>query len=187
MSYGLKNFNLEFMKVLFILLLFTIPSSYSAVSKKLNNPKGINHFKDTSFSLTSNDTDWYLSPPPAGTNGILSIYRGPLQRGTQPTLTIRKYTSETENISQLTQKWAREFPLFGFDVLGIKKHSLDKRRAYILDVVNNSTEKQARQIISHNKKEFVILTCMDDVQSFRDSLQKCNSIIQSLKWSDGVP
>ncbi len=175
------------MKVLFVLLFLTIPNSHSAVNKKADREKGINHFKDTSFSLTNNDTDWYLSPPPEGTSGILSIYRGPLQKGTQPTLTIRKYTSKTENISQFTKKWAREFPLFGFDVLGIKKHSLDKRRAYILDVLNTSTEKQARQIISHNKKEFVILTCMDNIQSFRNSLQKCNSIIQSLKWSDGVP
>lgn len=175
------------MKMLFVLLFLTIPNSYSAVNKRVNKEKSINHFQDTSFSLTSNDTDWYLSPPPAGTNGILSIYRGPLQQGTQPTLTIRKHSSEIENITRFTKKWAREFPLFGFDVLGIKKHSLDKRRAYILDVVNNSTEKQARQVISHNKKEFVILTCMDHIQSFRNSLQKCNSIIQTLKWSDGVP
>ena len=175
------------MKVLFFLLFLTTPNSYSAVNKKVNQEKGINHFQDTSFSLTSNDTDWYLSPPPTGTNGILSIYRGPLQQGTQPTLTIRKYTSKAKNISQFTQKWAREFPLFGFDVLGIKKHSLNKRRAYILDVLNTSTKKQARQVISHNKREFVILTCMDHVQSFRNSLQKCNSIIQTLRWSDSVP
>ncbi len=175
------------MKVLFVILCVTFSQSGSAVNKRAHTPSTAHHFKDTHFSLTSNNTDWYLSPPPVNINGILSLYRGPVQNGTQATLTIRKHSSEIESLTRFLHKWIREFPLFGFDVLGIKKYSLDNKESYILNVINTSTKKQAEQVISQNNKEFVILTCMDHLKSFQDSLLKCRSIIKSFQWLDRIP
>ena len=102
---------------------------------------------------------------------------------TAASLTVRVDELQKEiPLDKYIQKWMKEYPRYGFDVLGSKPFVQNKQRGYVLDLVNREQGKQLRQVVFLKQKKAVILTCRDRIVSFQDNLKGCNKIIRSFEW-----
>lgn len=104
-------------------------------------------------------------------NGTLTVRVDKLEKNTP----LKKYVS----------RWQREYPKYGFDLLGSKAFTQNKTQGYVIDLINKKTNRQLRQVIFMNqpKKSAVILTCRDNTKSFQATLKGCNEIIRSFSWN----
>lgn len=91
---------------------------------------------------------------------------------------LKKDTS----IDRYIQRWMKEYPRYGFDVLGSKPFVQNNQRGYVLDLVNREQGKQLRQVVFVKQKNAVILTCRDQIATFNTSLKSCNQIIRTFTW-----
>ena len=103
---------------------------------------------------------------------------------TRATLTVRtdKLKKKTK-ISKYVRRWVKEYPKYGYDVLGSKKFKSKGKTGYLIDLINNKKKRQLRQVIFLKKKTAVLMTCRDHVKSFSSSLKECNNIIKSFAWN----
>lgn len=99
-------------------------------------------------------------------------------------LTVRVDDLKKETtLDKYVQRWMKEYPRFGFDVLGSGAFSQNKQRGYVLDLVNRDQKKQLRQVVFLKGKEAVILTCRDNQSTFKDTLKSCNEIVRNFTWT----
>jgi hypothetical protein len=54
----------------------------------------------------------------------------------------------------------------------------------VLDLINRDNGRQLRQVVFLKKQKAVILTCRDQVSTFKDSLKNCNQIIRTFQWTE---
>lgn len=103
--------------------------------------------------------------------------------GVPASLTVRVDDLDKQvALEKYIQKWMKEYPRYGFDVLGSKPFAQNKLNGYVLDIVNREQQKQLRQVIFVKDKRAAILTCRDRVASFQTSLKACNEIIKTFTW-----
>lgn len=108
---------------------------------------------------------------------------GSKKAGSPATLTVRVDELQKDiAIDKYIQKWMKEYPRYGFDVLGSKPFVQNKQRGYVLDLVNREQGKQLRQVVFLKQKRAVILTCRDRISSFQENLKGCNQIVRSFTW-----
>ena len=106
-----------------------------------------------------------------------------MKQGAPATLTVRvDELDKNVPIEKYIQKWMKEYPRYGFDVLGSKPFVQNKQKGYVLDLVNRDQQKQLRQVVFLKEKRAVILTCRDRVATFQTSLKSCNEIIKTFVW-----
>jgi hypothetical protein len=99
------------------------------------------------------------------------------------TLTVRVDKLEKDTtLDRYIGKWMKEYPRYGFDVLGSKPFLQAKNKGYVLDLVNRNQGKQLRQVVFLKRKNAVILTCRDRIATFQTSLKACNQIIKTFTW-----
>jgi hypothetical protein len=162
------------------------------------------------FQITAGGSGWVHAEPPKGNKFIATLYKAPtaaepgsvadqmrndLASNGSVTASIPKKTvtaaSLTVRVDELQkdipldkyiQKWMKEYPRYGFDVLGSKPFVQNKQRGYVLDLVNREQGKQLRQVVFVKQKKAVILTCRDRIDSFQTNLKGCNQIIRSFEW-----
>jgi hypothetical protein len=137
------------------------------------------------FSLSDKGTGWSQTPPPPDAASVKLLFRGPQRTdNSQPTLTVRveKLDKTEKELKDYFKRWLKEYPKFGYSVLGHKTFVLDGRPAYVVDLTSTSSGKQARQILTEKDREVVLLTCLDDQGEFMKSLPACNSLIKSFGW-----
>jgi hypothetical protein len=138
------------------------------------------------FELETKGTNWDLAVAPPDVKNVKRFFRGPLSKDmkTQPTLTVRiePLPENEKDLREYLRRWLKDYPKFGYNVLGHKPFKLDGQSAHVIDVISNSGEKQARQVITLQGKDVILLTCLDTKDSFMDSLPACNQIVRSLKW-----
>ena len=103
-------------------------------------------------------------------NGTLTVRVDKLEKSTP----LKKYVS----------RWQREYPKYGFDLLGSKAFTQNKTQGYVIDLLNKKNNRQLRQVIFMNeaKKSAVILTCRDNTKNFQSTLKGCNEVIRSFNW-----
>ena len=158
----------------------------SASLSRLAAPK-LGVFKSPlGFELKAAADGWTAGEPPEGHRYIQAVYRGPTSRGghSAPMLTVRADKLERPvTLDRYVQKWLREYPKYGFDVVGSKAFTQNHSRGYVLDLVNREGRKQLRQAVFLKKKTAVILTCRDQESSFKDALKGCNEIIRTFRWN----
>ncbi|MCJ8278081.1 MAG: hypothetical protein MJK18_14660 [Bdellovibrionales bacterium] len=80
------------------------------------------------------------------------------------------------------KRWIKEYPKYGYDVLGSKSFKTKKKRGFVIDLVNQKKKRQLRQVIYFKKKTAVLMTCRDHTASFSSSLKECNKIIKKFRW-----
>jgi hypothetical protein len=138
------------------------------------------------FEIGAAIAGWTQGDPPEGNRYIQTIYRGPASadgQGSPPMLTVRADKLERPvSLDRYVQKWQREYPKYGFDVIGAKSFAQGQARGYVLDLMNRTGQKQLRQVVFLKKKTAVILTCRDQIATFKESLKGCNQIIKSFRW-----
>jgi hypothetical protein len=135
------------------------------------------------FSLHLGQTDWIQVPKPANNSYIETVYRSGHDQNIQAALTVRvdKLKSNTD-LDSYSQKWMKDYPRFGFNVLTAKKVRVGDEAGFMLDLVNRDNTKQLRQILFLKNRAAVTLTCRDDVKNFSKTLKSCNEIIRTFHW-----
>jgi len=136
------------------------------------------------FRMHAGESGWLQTPPPAGNSTILTVYRSPKPES-RASLTVRvdRLTREV-TAERYVQRWLKDYPRFGFDVLGTQAFTQSGLKAQVIDLINRDSKMQLRQIVfvNESQKRAAILTCRDLTDQFADSLKRCNSIIKSFEW-----
>lgn len=132
------------------------------------------------FQVSASDSGWAHSAPPKDNHLITTMYRAPKGNGL---LTVRiDRLAKNIELEKYVQRWAKEYPRYGFDLLGSRPFTQNNDRGFVLDLVNRESQQQLRQVVFMKERSAVILTCRDLQASFKESLKSCNSIIRSFSW-----
>jgi hypothetical protein len=176
-----------FLPILFVTLAVTVaslaaPIPLTSSSLFISSKKGL--FRSPlGFSIDLANTEWVQIPTPKNNTYIETVYRASDDSGSQAALTVRIDSSEKKvDLSEYAQKWLKDYPRFGFDVITSKKVRVGNEIAFLLDLVGRDNAKQLRQVLFAKGKNVVTLTCRDDIKTFSKSLKSCNEIIRSLRW-----
>ena len=157
------------------------PKSSDPVSKTFPTLRS-----DEGFLFSKLDTSWFNSPTPEDKQNIHLLFRSPVvTNGFQPIMTVRvdNNVGETKNIKRYVEQWMGDYAKLGYRVLGSRPFQHKNEVSYVIDVRNTESEKQVRQVIFFKRRQkAVILTCIDNVSSFKNSLRECNNIIRSFAW-----
>lgn len=141
------------------------------------------------FEINAGGSGWLHSESPRDSKFVQTVYRAPESTGgdkaARASLTVRVDKLEKPlAMTKYVQRWQKEYPKYGFDVLGSKPFTQGKLNGYVLDLLNRDSQKQIRQVVFMKKTAAVILTCRDDAASFKDSLKGCNQIIRTFDWKE---
>lgn len=164
----------------FLIILFQETETLAAISHSQNAVT-----PNLGFKITEAGTDWEETPPPPESSSILHLFRSKVdEKNTHATLTVRVDSLEKsdKDLKDFYKRWIKEYPKFGYNVLGTKTFHLDGRSAYVIDLISSASSKQARQVISENNRKVVILSCLDEKDRFNKSLSSCNQIIKNFSW-----
>jgi hypothetical protein len=104
-----------------------------------------------------------------------------------------KFSIKEENLSADTsleayaKKWMKDYASYGFDFLGsrpfVNRNPGNKiTKGLVVDLLHKASDKQLRQVIFLNKKQAVVLTCVDQKENFSRLLGDCNRMIRSFQW-----
>jgi hypothetical protein len=135
------------------------------------------------FSINAAHTDWVQVEKPKDNAYIEAVYRAHDDANVQAALTVRvDKTSLPTSLDEYAQKWMKDYPRFGFNILTSKKVRVGAEIGFMLDLVNRDNSKQLRQVLFVKEKNVVTLTCRDDVQNFSRTLKSCNDIMRTFRW-----
>ena len=137
------------------------------------------------FEILAKDTAWIQTNPPKKSRFIETVYRSPISNNNvRATLTVRvdKMKDKT-TLRKYVKRWIKEYPKYGYDVLGSKSFKSKGKKGYVIDLMNTRKRRQLRQVIHLNKKTAVLMTCRDHSDSFDESLKECNNIVQKFRWT----
>ena len=137
------------------------------------------------FQIAAGDSGWVQTQGSSDNRYIATIYKSPIAspKGESAMLTVRvdKLAKET-TLDKYIQRWSKEYPKFGFDVLGSQPFAQNKDKGYVLDLLNRDSGRQLRQVVFLKKQNAVILTCRDQSATFKEALKSCNQIIRTFQW-----
>lgn len=136
------------------------------------------------FRLHSGDSGWLQAAPPRGNQTILTVYRSPRPES-KASLTVRvDHLARNINADRYIGRWIKEYPRFGFDVLGSQPFTQAGVRGHVIDLMNRDSKMQLRQVVfvSEARKRAAILTCRDNATGFSATLKSCNSIVKTFEW-----
>ena len=178
-------------KLIIVFFLFTFPfSSFSApipgaLSPKLAVPQWGIYKSKFGFEILAQDTHWTQSQPPKKSRFIETVYRSPITRNNvRATLTVRvDRMKKKSSLKKYVKRWVREYPKYGYDVLGSKSFKSKGMKGYVIDLMNSKKQRQLRQVIFLNKSTAVLMTCRDHQSSFRQTLKECNQIVKAFQWN----
>lgn len=139
------------------------------------------------FEIANETPGWTVGDAPEGNRYVQAVFRGPSSadgKG-QAVLTVRADPLERPMpLERYVQRWQKEYPKYGFDVIGSKTFAQGKMRGHVIDLLNKDGQKQLRQVVFLRGKTAAILTCRDQTATFKESLKGCNAIIKSFKWTE---
>lgn len=167
---------------LFFSILQAAPIPLTSSSLFISSKKG--YFQSPlGFSLHLADTNWVQISKPIQNPYIETIYRAtdnPLM-GAALTVRVDKLDKPIAP-TQYAQKWLKDYPRFGFEIINSKKVRVGDEIGYLIDMINQDNSKQLRQILFVKKLNAVTLTCRDDASNFSKTIKSCNDIIKTFKW-----
>ena len=137
------------------------------------------------FEIETKTSNWLKAQPPKKSKFIETVYRSPeLKNETRGTLTVRvdKMKNQT-NLKSYVGRWVKEYPKYGYDVLGSRRFKSKGKRGYVIDLIHSKKQRQLRQVIYLKEKTAVLMTCRDHVKSFKGSIKSCNKIVKGFRWT----
>jgi hypothetical protein len=162
------------------------PMPLTSSSLFISAERGLFH-SASGFTINAASTDWQQMSPPKNNSYIETVYRAP-NRGPNDSKGPAALTVRAESLPQSTSlenfanKWLKDYPRLGFDILTAKKVKVGEQVAFMLDLVSRENSKQLRQVIFVKGKSAVTLTCRDDISTFAQSLKSCNEIARTFRW-----
>lgn len=156
----------------------------AAASSRMISPRLGFYRSPDGFKLHAGDSGWLQTAPPRGNQTILTVYRSP-QAESKASLTVRvDRLTKGSTADRYISRWIKEYPRFGFDVLGSQPFSQAGSRGHVIDLMNRDSKMQLRQVVFVNegKRRAAILTCRDNATDFSATLKSCNSIVKTFQW-----
>jgi hypothetical protein len=144
------------------------------------------------FQISAGESGWTHGKAPAGNKFIATVYHAPKnqkdeQKNTKSSasLTVRVDKLEKEMpLEKYVQKWKKEYPKYGFDVLTSRSFTENKQKGYYIDLVNRDSGKKLRQVVFLKNQRAAIITCRDKASSFKETLKGCNQITRTFQWTE---
>ena len=164
------------------LVAFAAPMPLTSSSIFISGHPGLFH-SAMGFTMNSASTNWHLVPAPKNNSYIETVYRAPSDSKTQAALTVRaEVLQKSVDLEAYANRWIKDYPRLGFEILASKKVRVGDQIAYMLDLISRENAKQLRQVLFVKGKNSVTLTCRDDVSTFSQSLKSCNDIVRTFHW-----
>ena len=129
-------------------------------------------------------TDWL--PTPQNKDSMFEAVRFTPKGALDSTasLSVRTDTlSKQSNLESYAKKWMRDYPSYGFEVLGAKSFAVSGSPGLVVDMVQRSKSKQIRQVILQHGQHVAILTCLDSQSTFQKTLSSCNQLVKNFEWN----
>ena len=140
------------------------------------------------FHLHAGDSGWLQAAPPRGNKTIVTVYRDP-KNESKASLTVRvDQIARHISAERYIGRWIKEYPRFGFDVLGSQPFSQTGSKnqiaGHVIDLMNRDSKMQLRQVVfvSESRSRAAILTCRNNATDFSATLKACNSIVKTFEW-----
>jgi hypothetical protein len=148
-------------------------------------PKSGQYRSPLGFEVNAAKSGWSIHTPPRDSKFVATVFRPSAASSAALTVRVDKLDRDL-SIDQYIQRWMKEYPRFGFDVLGSQPFQQASRKGYVVDLINRESQRQLRQVIflSNKRRSAVILTCRDKVDRFKDSMRNCNSIVRTFNWKE---
>jgi hypothetical protein len=173
--------------ILFLISFVALPLMAAVPKKTDSKPPGITIESPEGFVLKNLATKWFQSPPPPGKTGIHMQFRSPdVVDNYQGLMTIRidNETGSAKDVKSYVNKWLGDYKKLGYKVLGSKPFKQDGELGYVVDIKNEKTDKQVRQVVFFRPKKAVVLTCIDKTKRFSNTLAECNQITKSFAFNE---
>lgn len=174
--------------LIFLTYSVTQAAPYPATSSSiLTAPDRGLAFIQKGFNLKTVGTDWVPVSKNSSDSILDTIRFGPAgttaEEGASLSVRTDKISSAV-TLETYAKKFMRDYPNYGFDVLGSKPVTISASQGLIVDMINRSKNKQLRQLILKQNNQVAVLTCMDDREKFNKTLVSCNQIMKSFEWTD---
>ena len=182
----MKPITIKLFGIFNLVLLLSI-SAHSIPNPKSQDKPKLGFYKSAfGFEIKNDGTDWIQTDPPKKSRFVETVYRSPIIRNNvQASFTIRVDNMKNRiDLKNYVKKWAKEYPKYGYDVLGSQPFRDGKDWGYVIDLINPSKNRQLRQIIRMNGNVAVLMTCRDHSATFNNSLKECNKIAKNFKWKN---
>jgi hypothetical protein len=168
-------------------LAFASPHPATSTSV-LTDPQEGNYFLHQGFNLKTAGTDWL--PTPQNKDSMFEAVRltpkGQLE--STASLSVRTDTlSKQSTLENYAKKWMRDYPSYGFEVLGAKSFAMAGGPGLVVDMIQKNKNKQIRQVILQKGQRVAILTCLDNQSGFAKTLVACNQLVKNFEWNESVP
>ncbi len=135
------------------------------------------------FEIAAATAGWKMSTIPKSNSFIVGVFTPTQKSNASLTLRMDKLAKET-TLQSYTQRWQKEYPKYGFDILGNKSFEQNGMLGYAIDLIQRDTRKEIRQVVFLKEKKAMVITCKDDESNFRNSLKDCNQIMRTFKWAE---
>ncbi len=153
-------------------------------SSILTDPSFGLFYRGHGFSLKTVGTDWVLAPDENLSSPMSYKYISKsksLSKSAELSLKMDQVSSK-QNLDSYAKKWMKEYPQFGFEILGTKPLKMGGSNALLVDLYQKNKNQQVRQLIFHKGSKIVILTCTDERASFKKTLTQCNQMMSNFNW-----
>jgi hypothetical protein len=150
----------------------------------LTDPQYGHYFQSQGFNLRTLGTDWL--PTPQSNESLFESVRLTPKGNVESTasLSVRTDTlSKQSTLENYAKKWMRDYPSYGFEVLGAKSFAMAGGPGLVVDMIQKGRSKQIRQVILQKGQRVAILTCLDNQSSFQKTLTACNQLVKNFEWS----
>jgi len=146
------------------------------------------YYSPKGFRIDAAKTAWVQTAPPKQIPSLVTVYQSPLPaEGTSPALSVRvDNLAQGQPLKAYVKRWIQDYSRFGFEVLTSKPITVNASQAYLLDIVSRETKKQLRQVVFLRDKIAVILNCRDEQHSFGKTVEDCNQIIRTFRWTSAT-
>lgn len=135
------------------------------------------------FEISSGTTGWKQVQTSKANSFIATMYI-PNKKNTEASLTVRvDHLNKEVSLHDYIQRWQKEYPKYGFDVMGSKSFQQNSMIGYAIDIQQKESKKQMRQVVFLKDLDAVVITCKDNESAFKDSLKECNQIVRQFKWN----
>lgn len=160
----------------------------AAIPKR--SPADLNLFSARAgLTMDLRATTWTSAPIPAQQSDLLVLLRSKENFKNGPaTLTVRKDPSSSETSIKLRKfvlKSLREYPKYGYRVVGQSEALLDGTHAYVLDVDNKKSLNRIRQAIVKRPEGILILSCTSPQSEVAAQLE-CDRLMRTIKWTTSL-
>lgn len=135
------------------------------------------------YEIAAATSTWKMAPTPKSNSFIVSMYTPVKKSEASLTLRIDKLNQEM-SLQAYVERWKKEYPKYGFDVLGSKSFEQNSMMGYAIDLIQKDTRKEMRQVVFMKNKKAMVMTCKDREENFRSTLIACNQIMRTFKWTE---